>query len=85
MPRFEKHYGLIAFLFGEDVAERYAWVHKWKDEPCLVLGVKHRAVRHSILDDILLAMQTNDPMVAVVGILHDIQDMVSTELKKQRR
>jgi len=82
MPSFEKHKQLIAMLFGENVAERYAWVHRYKDEPSKWLGVKHRVKRHGFLFDIMLGVLARDPMVAIVGILHDIQDFISTDLKR---
>jgi len=85
MPSFEKHKQLIAMLFGKDVAEEYGWVHKYKDEPSKWLGVKHRMLRHGFIFDILLGALAKDPMVAVVGILHDIQDMISTDLKRNAK
>jgi len=82
VPSFEKHKQFIAMLFGKNVAERYAWVHRYKDAPSRWLGVKHRVRRHGLLFDIMLGVLAKDPMVAVVGILHDIQDFMSTDLKR---
>ena len=85
-PNRKKHKELIALLFGEDIAEKYEWVHEYKDKPSKYLGVKHRILRHDmqtgIWDNLLLACATQDPMVMIVGFLHDLQDLISTESKR---
>jgi len=35
-----------------------------------------------IWDNLLLACAVGDPMVMVVGFLHDLQDLISTESKR---
>jgi len=84
MPRFKRHYRLIEFLFGREVADKYAWVHKYKDAPWRIYGVRHREFRHGIISDIMLGVLARDPMVAVVGFIHDIQDMIDTALKREK-
>ena len=35
-----------------------------------------------IWDNLLLACAVRDPMVMIVGFLHDLQDLISTESKR---
>lgn len=85
MPRRKEHVDFIRILFGDEIAERYEWVHKWKDEPSKWLGVKHRILRHSLFDNILLAIDEEgnfDIYAFLVGMIHDIQDEISTYYKR---
>jgi len=81
LPRREKHKTLCESLLGDG----YEDVHRWMDAPSKKLGVKHRRVRHSVLDAIMVGLTTGDPLAGVAALLHIWQDIASSAVKDYER
>jgi hypothetical protein len=80
MPSHETH-RRIRHLLG---LKGYGYVDRYKDAPFKVLGRRHRILRHDLLTNLLLAVETGDPRAFLAGELHDLADQ-SFKLKRRRR
>lgn len=72
MPSRKKHVKLIRLVLGEDIANKYEFVHKIKDYPAKFLGKKHRKLYHDF--DTFLYFFFRDPIAGLVSVVHDFHD-----------